>query len=385
MSLEIADRVKGMENPIRDVLAKADELRKKGKKIYPLNIGDPNKFDFKPPEKVVEAYAQAIRETYTYASSEGIPELREAIGKKEGVSADNVLITMGVSEALNFVFTCLLNPGDNILLPSPYYPQYHTISKICGGKENFYECGEEWVPEVEEFRRKINEKTKAIALINPNNPTGAVYPKKLLQELVDLAGEHEIPIISDEIYKGIEYDEETIEPAKLSKDVPVIALNGFSKIDLCTGYRIGYMAFHGECGELKDAVVGLCRFRLSMNHPLQKAVLPLFSGPQPHRKELVRKLKERRDIVFKRLNEIPGISCARPKGAFYAFPKVEGKWKNDKEFVYDLLNETGVLVVHGSGFSRTLKNKHFRFVFLPQPELLNEAIDQIEAFMKKRK
>lgn len=384
--MQVADRVNGMENPIRDVVAKADELRKKGKKIYPLNIGDPNKFDFKPPEKVVEAYAQAIRDTYAYGPSEGIPELREAIAKKEGVEAENVLITMGVSEALYFAFTCLLNPGDNVLLPSPYYPQYYTISKICGGKDNFYEMGGEWVPEASELRKKINEKTKAIAIINPNNPTGAVYPKKLVQQIVDLAGEHDIPIISDEIYVGIEFDEETVAPAKLAKDVPVIALNGFSKMDLCTGYRIGYMAFHNEgCEELKEAIVGLCRFRLSMNHPVQKAVLPLFYGPQPHRKELVKKLKERRDIVFKRFNEIPGLQCAKPRGAFYAFPKVEGAWKDDKEFVYDLLNETGVLTVHGSGFSRTLKNKHFRIVFLAQPELLNEAIDQIEEFMKKRK
>ncbi|MBI5159642.1 aminotransferase class I/II-fold pyridoxal phosphate-dependent enzyme [Candidatus Micrarchaeota archaeon] len=381
--MEIADRMKGMENPIRDVLAKADELRKKGKKIYPLNIGDPNKFDFKPPENVMQAYAQAIRSDYGYASSEGLPELREAIAKKEGVSAENVLVTAGVSEGLYFTFMSLLNQGENVLIPSPFYPQYYTISKICGGTENYYEANEEWVPEASEFRKKINAKTKAIALINPNNPTGAVYPKKLVKEIIDIAGEHKIPIISDEIYKGIEYDEETIEPAKISKDVPVIALNGFSKIDLCTGYRIGYMAFHGECGKVRDAAVGLCRFRLSMNTPLQKAVLPLFEGQQPHRKETVRKLKERRDIVFKRFNEIPGMQCAKPRGAFYAFPKVEGKWKTDKEFVYDLLEQTGVLVVHGSGFSKTLKNKHFRIVFLPQPELLNEAIDKIDEFMKK--
>jgi aspartate/methionine/tyrosine aminotransferase len=227
-------------------------------------------------------------------------------------------------------------------------------------------------------------------LINPNNPTGALYSKKIINEIIDLAGEHKIPIISDEIYDDMVFDERQYATATIAEDVPVITLNGFSKIYLVPGWRMGYTMFHhnGELDEIQDAFMRIARSRLCANSVCQRACIAALKGPQDHIKEVNKKLRKRRDFSYKRLNEIEGISTAKPEGAFYIFPKIEamlqGIWKDDKEFVLDLLHKKHVLVVHGSGFCSTYGKDHFRVVILPRLETLENAFDRLEEFMKEK-
>ncbi|MBI4399299.1 aminotransferase class I/II-fold pyridoxal phosphate-dependent enzyme [Candidatus Micrarchaeota archaeon] len=386
--VKLSSRITRLESPIRDILTRAKELEKEGKKLYPLNVGDPNKFDFDSPPHVKQAYIDAINNIPTksssYSSSEGDEELREEIAKTEKVSKDDVLITMGVSEGLMQVFASLLENSDNVLMPSPSYPPYIFLHGIFSTAYSFYETDLNWQPDLGIIRKKITEHTKAIILNNPNNPTGAVYSEKVLREIFNIAGEHKIPVISDEIYSGIEFDKKTKRACDIAKDVECVTMNGFSKVYLCTGYRIGYLAFR-NLDPLKGSVIKLCRNRLSMNHPVQKAMLAALRGPKDYINETVKKLRERRDLIYKRLSQINGLEVVKPEGAFYTFPKITGgPWKTDKEFVYDLLEETGIISVFGKGCSPVLKDKHFRLIYLAQKEVLNEAMDKLEAFMTKR-
>jgi alanine-synthesizing transaminase len=233
------------------------------------------------------------------------------------------------------------------------------------------------------MRNKINEKTKAIVLINPNNPTGALYTRKTLKKIVDLAGEYNIPVLSDETYDKILYDDfEFHSVGSLSKDVPVVIFNTLSKNYLCPGWRVGWTIFSGEnIEEYAEAVKQLARARLSISHPMQYAVKPALEGPQDHIKEMLKKLKVRRDLTYKRLNEIEGTSVVKPRGAFYAFPKLELD-VNDKDFVLDLLRKQGPLFVFGSGFGN-LKGPYMRVVFAASEEALRESYDRLEEYIKK--
>ncbi|MEF8879625.1 MAG: aminotransferase class I/II-fold pyridoxal phosphate-dependent enzyme, partial [Candidatus Thermoplasmatota archaeon] len=244
--------------------------------------------------------------------------------------------------------------------------------------------------DVDYIRKRLSNRTKGIVLINPNNPTGALYSKKVVKQIIDVAGEYNIPVISDEIYDDMVFEDKHYATASLSKDVPIITFNGFSKVYLVPGWRIGYAMFHhnGELAEVQDAFMRIARSRLCANSVCQKACVQALKGPQDHIKKVNDKLRKRRDFSYKRLNEIPGISTAKPKGAFYIFPKIEameeGGWKDDKEFVLDLLHEEKVLVVQGSGFCPIYGKNHFRAVILPELETLEEAFDKLENFMKKR-
>jgi len=398
MRSRVASRAAVVEYAIRDVVVYAHELEKKGQEIMYLNIGDPLKFDFDTPEHIKEALHQAVSEGRNwYGPSEGLPELREAVCEKEkrfnGVDIDpeDVVITTGVSEGINFLFGALLEPGDEVLVPGPTYPPYISYAKFFGAEPVPYRMVEEksWTPDIDDIRAKLTERTKLIVLINPNNPCGAVYGPRIVKEILDLAGEHEVPVASDEIYDRIVFEGNFRSAASLTSDVPVIGLNGFSKVYLMTGWRLGYIYFKDQedaLADLRKAIVKLARVRLCTNTPVQVAAVEALRGPQDHVREMVDKLKRRRDIAYKRLNEIRGISTAKPEGAFYIFPKVDGVgsiWKTDKDFVLQLLRETGVLVVHGSGFCERYGPGHFRAVFLPPPDVLEEALNKIEHFMEK--
>jgi len=398
MVIQVSKRAGGVEYAIRDVILKANEVEKKGKKILSLNIGDPGKYDFDTPYHIKESLKKAIDEGHNYyASSEGVKELREAIAEKEkrvnGVDIDaaNVLTTTGISEGILFLTAAFLNPGDEILLPGPCYPPYIAYSKFFDGKPVTYRTIEskDWAPDVEDLEKKISKRTRVLVVINPNNPCGAVYSKSDLTKILDVAASHDLPVVVDEIYDGIVYDGAFQSTAALAKDVPIIGLNGFSKTYLMTGWRLGYMYMRDPKGKLAsvwDGIQRLSRIRLCANTPEQWAAVNALRGPQDHISETVNKLRKRRDLSYKRLNEIPGISSAKPGGAFYIFPKIEAikKWRSDAEFTTELLNETGVLVVNGSGFDPTYGKDHFRIVFLPQENVLNEAYDKIEEFMKRR-
>lgn len=388
MAVQLADRVDSIKYEIRDIVARARKVAATGKKIHWLNIGDPNQFGFKPPENITNAIIDALHDPKysAYCPSEGDPELREAIAKIEGISSEYVTIHSGLSEGIDFLFQALVNPGENVLLPSPSYPLYNTKLHVTGGTDNYYLSDENFIPDTDDLRRKINGKTKAIAVINPNNPTGAVYPRAVLQEIANIAGEHKLPIIADEIYDKMTIDEDhSINLRTLTGELPLISGNGLSKNFIYPGSRVGYLALHGEGMDgLRDALVKLCNQRLSVNWEMQRGALAAFTMPMSHVAKMREELRVRRDILYKEINEIPGIRCAKPCAAFYSFPKVEtSKFKDDREFVYKLLEETGVLVVPGSGFSPILPGKYFRLVFLASPEELHEAIGKIAEFMRR--
>jgi len=399
-AVSVTRRVREVEYAIRDVIPYAMEVAKTGKKIFYLNVGDPVAFDFDTPEYIKRALTKAVQEgANAYAPSEGIPELRQAISQKEKrvngieVSPDDVVISSGISEGIQMVLAALIDAGDEVLLPGPTYPPYIAYARFFGGKPVMYQTIENdgWQPDLDDLRSKVSKKTRAIVVINPNNPSGALYEEKVVKEIVDLAGECDIPVLSDEIYDQITYGNKLVSTAALADDVPVIGLNGFSKVYLMTGWRLGYLYFHDEKGRLEDFKRGIekeTRIRLCANTPVQKAGVAALNGPQDHIKETVRRLKERRDYAWKRLNEIEGISCTKPEGAFYVFPRIHdigSRWKNDMEFVLSLLRETGVLFVHGSGFDPTYGSGHVRGVILPPIETLKQALDELEKFMKKRK
>jgi len=400
--IKVTARAKNVEYAIRDVIAYTEQLVKEGRKIYYLNIGDPPAFDFHTPLHIKQALCRAVEEDDNhYSASEGIPELRQAIVEKEkrvnglNLSPDNVLVTEGVSEGIQMVLATLVERGDEILFPGPTYPPYISYTKFFKGTPVAYRTIEEerWQPDVDDLRSKITKKTRAIVITNPNNPTGAVYGKKIVKQMLDLAAEHNLPVVSDEIYDQLAYpDGDFTSTAYLaSDDIPVIGLNGLSKAYCMTGWRLGYIYFkanNGELDEVKHSILQECRIRLCANTPVQKAGAAALNGPQDHLKGYVEQLKLRRDYAWKRLNEIEGISCTKPEGAFYIFPKIHEvgtRWKNDLEFVVKLLRETGVLVVHGSGFDPVYGAGHVRAVYLPNIKTLEEAFSALERFMKKKK
>jgi len=385
-----------IEYAIRDVVLPARELEKKGIRVIRLNIGDPGKYDFQPPEHMRNAYCRAIQEGHNYyGPSEGIPEMREAVVKREKwkngveIGPEDVRVTAAVTEALQLIFGGILDPGNNILVPSPSYPPYTGLVKFYGAEPREYLTEEEngWQPDLDDMRKLIDNRTKAIAIINPNNPTGALYEKKTVKEILDLAGEYDLPVISDEIYDLMTYEGKHVSPGSLTRDVPVIVMNGLSKVYFATGWRLGYFYYvdpEDKLTEIRETIDKLARIRICPNTPAQFAAIAGLTGPMDYLKEYMKKLRKRRDYVQGRLEEIPGISAVKPRGAFYIFPRIEErKWKNDFDFVMDVLHEAHVLFVHGSGFGRA-GAWHFRIVFLPPMEILEEAMDNFEAFMRKR-
>ena len=391
--MKVTKKVAGVEYAIRDIVVAAKKLEQKGKKIEYLNIGDPVKYGFQPPDNVKEALINAVRngENY-YSESEGLPELRTAIAEKEhakglSVSGDDILVTNGISEGLDMVISSIVEEGDEVLLPGPYYPPYASYVRLRGGiPVEFTVDLNNSTPDIDDIRSKITSKTVAICLISPNNPTGAVFNEKSLKELVDLANEHNLYILCDEIYDQIVYDEKFVGIGKVAGDSPVIILNGFSKVHLMSGWRIGYLAFNQspQLNEIRENLPKLARVRIASNLPVQKAALESLRGPQEYIAEFVSELKKRRDLVVKRLNSIPGLSCSNPKGAFYAFPKIEtNRYSSDEEFVLKLLETKGVLTVYGSGFGTKYGSGYFRMVFLPSLQTLDSALNKIEDFMSQ--
>ncbi len=389
----MSKKVAGVEYAIRDIVLTARKVQEKGMRVDYLNIGDPVQFGFQPPNNVRQALIDAINrgENY-YSSSEGLPELRHEIAKKESskglsVSADEILVTNGVSEGLDMVISSIVEEGDEVLLPGPYYPPYASYVRLHGGiPVEFAVDLNNSTPDIEDIRSKITPKTVAICLISPNNPTGVVFNEKSLKELVDTANQHNLYIICDEIYDQIVFDEKFVGIGRLAGDSPVIILNGFSKSHLMSGWRIGYIAFNQspKLQPIQENLPKLARVRIATSLPIQHAALESLRGPQDYVRDFVSEIKKRRNLVVKRLDKMPGISCPNPKGAFYAFPKIEdNRHGSDKEFVTKLLESKGVLTVHGSGFGRQYGSGHFRLVYLPSLEVLDSAMNKIEDFVSQ--
>jgi len=392
-NLKISKKVAGVEYAIRDIVLAARKVEQTGMKVDYLNIGDPVQFGFQPPDNVKEAMINAIRkgENY-YSASEGLKELRVEIAKKENakglsISSDDILITNGVSEGLDMVISSIVEEGDEVLLPGPYYPPYASYVRLHGGiPVEFAVDLDNSTPDIEDIKSKITSKTIAICLISPNNPTGVVFNESSLKKLVELANQHNLYIICDEIYDQIIFDQKFVGIGKVAGDSPVIVLNGFSKVHLMSGWRIGYIAFNqsSKLDALRENLPKLARVRIATNLPVQHAALESLRGPQGYIAEFVSEIKKRRDLVVKRLNSMPGLSCPNPKGAFYAFPKIEdNRFGTDKEFVQKLLESKGVLTVHGSGFGEKYGSGHFRLVYLPSLEILDSAMNKIEEFVSQ--
>jgi len=390
-TLKISKKVAGVEYAIRDIVLAARKVQQKGMQVDYLNIGDPVQFGFQPPANVKQAMIDAInRGENFYSSSEGLLELREGIAKKENakglsIDADNILVTNGVSEGLDMVISSIVEDGDEVLLPGPYYPPYASYVRLHGGiPVEFAVDLNNSTPDIDDIKSKITSKTVAICLISPNNPTGVVFNEKSLKELVDVANQNNLYIICDEIYDQIIFDEKFVGIGKVAGDSPVIVLNGFSKVHLMSGWRIGYIAFNQspQLEALRENLPKLARVRIATSLPVQHAALESLRGPQDYISNFVSEIKKRRDLVVKRLNEMPGLSCPTPKGAFYAFPKIEdNRFGTDKEFVTKLLESKGVLTVHGSGFGEKYGSGHFRLVYLPSLEVLDSAMNKIEEFV----
>ncbi|MDB4857066.1 aminotransferase class I/II-fold pyridoxal phosphate-dependent enzyme [Nitrosopumilus sp.] len=391
--MKVSKKVMGVEYAIRDIVLAARKVEQSGIKVDYLNIGDPVQFGFQPPDNVKQALINSINkgENY-YSTSEGLLELREEIAKKENakglsISADDVLITNGVSEGLDMVISSIVEEGDEVLLPGPYYPPYASYVRLHGGiPVEFSVDLNNSTPDIDDIKSKITSKTVAICLISPNNPTGVVFNENALKKLVDIANEHNIYIICDEIYDQIIFDDKFVGIGKVAGDSPVIILNGFSKVHLMSGWRIGYIAFNRspQLEELREHLPKLARVRIATSLPVQYAALESLRGSQNYINDFVSEMKKHRDLVVRRLNEMPGLSCSNPKGAFYAFPKIEdNRFGNDKEFVTKLLESKGVLTVHGSGFGEQYGTGHFRLVYLPSLEILDSAMNKIEEFVSQ--
>ena len=392
-TLKVSKKVVGVEYAIRDIVLAARKVEQSGMQVDYLNIGDPVQFGFQPPENVKQALINSIdRGENYYSTSEGLLELREEIAKKENakglsITADDILITNGVSEGLDMVISSIVEEGDEVLLPGPYYPPYASYVRLHGGiPVEFSVDLNNSTPDIDDIKSKITSKTVAICLISPNNPTGVVFNENSLKELVDVANQHNLYIICDEIYDQIIFDDKFVGIGKVAGDSPVIILNGFSKVHLMSGWRIGYIAFNQspQLESLREHLPKLARVRIATNLTIQHAALESLRGSQNYIGDFVSEIKKHRDLVVKRLNEMPGLSCPNPKGAFYAFPKIEdNRFGTDKEFVTKLLESKGVLTVHGSGFGELYGSGHFRLVYLPSLEILDSAMNKIEEFVSQ--
>jgi alanine-synthesizing transaminase len=389
-----ASRLENVRYAIRDLACFADEVIKQGKKVLPLNVGDPLNFDFQTPGHIIEAVYQAMRDGKNgYAPSSGIPEALEAIrveAARKGISSvQDVFVTSGVSETVDLCLTALVNPGEDILTPSPDYPLYSAVLCKLGIRLNAYDLNEEdgWQPELADIERKITPRTRGVVLINPNNPTGSLCTLKMLEQIADLARRHNLIVFSDEIYdKLILEDTPHIAFASVAPDVPCVTFGGMSKNYLVPGWRVGWGIVSGEAPGVKtyvDGVNRLLRARLCANHPEQYAIRPALEGPQDHLVEVKRKLRSRRDLTQKWCEATPRVSCVAPRGAFYAFPRIDIP-ESDEVFVKELIRQNQVMVVHGSGFGQKSGTQHFRIVFLPNEETLTKAYAGIAEFIRER-
>jgi alanine-synthesizing transaminase len=387
-----AARLEHVRYAIRDLAVLADDLTRQGKQILPLNIGDPVIFDFDTPAHLIEAAAKAMRDGYNgYAPSLGVKPALEAIrSEAEGKGIRNiqtVFVTEGVSEAVDIVLTALLEPHESVLTPLPDYPLYDAVLAKLSAQPNSYSLDEnnDWQPDVEHLESKITRSTRGLVVINPNNPTGAVYSRATLEKIVEVARRHNLVIFSDEIYAKLILDGEPhVSIASLAPDVPVVTFGGLSKEYLAPGWRVAWGVVSGDPAVVKPYVEGihkLLRARLSANHPLQYAIPAALRGPQDHLKETVNKLRVRRDLVMAWSERTRRVSCVSPRGAFYAFPRLDIP-ETDDDFVRGLLAEGQVLVVNGGGFGQAPGTRHIRIVFLPPDSVLGPALDKISLFIE---
>ncbi|GAA1722092.1 pyridoxal phosphate-dependent aminotransferase [Brachybacterium phenoliresistens] len=379
------------------VPAEAARMEAEGHKIIKLNIGNPAPFGFEAPDEILVDMIRQLPTAQGYSESKGIPAARRAVAQyyqtrgMPGMELDDVYLGNGVSELIQMVCQALVDNGDEVLVPMPDYPLWTASVSLAGGRAVHYRCDEEnhWWPDITDIADKVTERTKAIVVINPNNPTGAVYPESVLQQIIEVARKHDLLILSDEIYDKITYDGVTHTPiGSLAHDLLTITFNGLSKAYRVAGFRAGWMALYGPKDHAASFIEGLdvlSNMRLCPNVPAQHVVATALGGYQSITDLLLPggRLLEQRDAAYEGLSAIPGVSVEKAEGALYMFPRLDREMyrvENDEQFAYDLLRSKKLLVTQGTGFNYPDPD-HFRLVTLPSVEVLQDAIDRIADFL----
>jgi alanine-synthesizing transaminase len=392
-AIPVARRISGFNYAIRNIVAEARKVEAAGRKVRYLNIGDPITFGFKTPPHMIEAVERAMRDGHNgYAPSVGLLAAREAVAgelTRRGmpVTADRVVITSGTSEGIELTLTALAEAGDEVLIPSPTYPLYTAVLAKIGAKAVFYrkDPGNRWLPDVREIERLITPATRALVVIDPNNPTGATYPEDIRRGLIEIADKHNLPLLADEVYGDLAYDGPVAPMASLYPDAPIISFSSLSKAYLAPGWRAGWMAV-GRTARLDDLLGGVKKLadgRLCSTGPMEYAIPAALNGDRSHEAGFRAALRERADLTASRLNAIEGIHTVAPTAAFYAMPKVSlPPGVTDEDYVLGLLRETGVLCVYGSGFNTRPEDGFFRVVFLADPRELSEIYDLLGDFTR---
>ncbi len=400
MNIKQSEKLRHVCYEIRGpALQQAKRLEEEGHRILKLNIGNPGAFGFEAPEEILRDVIINLPESQGYSDSKGLFSARKAVMQEtqrlgvRGVGINDIYLGNGVSELIVMAMQALLNNGDEVLVPAPDYPLWTAAVTLAGGKAVHYLCDEQadWYPDIDDIKSKITRNTKAIVVINPNNPTGAVYSEELLKQIVEVARQHNLIIYADEIYDKILYDDAVHTPlARLSEDILTISFNGLSKNYRLAGFRSGWMVLSGNKSRATDYIEGLeilSNMRLCANVPAQMAVQTALGGYQSINELIIPggRLRDQRDVAWEMLTAIPGVSCVKPKGAIYLFPKLDPAKYNitsDDKFVLDFLLQEKVLLVKGSGFNVSDMN-HFRIVFLPRADTLADAMQRLERFLSQ--
>ena len=374
-AIPVAPRISGFAYAIRNIVAEARKVEASGRKVRYLNIGDPIAFGFRTPPHMIEAVERAMRDGHNgYAPSVGILTAREAVTREcvqrgMAMTPDRVVITSGTSEGIELALTALAGPGDEVLIPVPTYPLYTAVLAKIGARAVFYrtDAARGWQPDIDHVRSLITPATRALVVIDPNNPTGATYSAEARRALVDVADRHNFPLLADEVYADLAFDGPISALAALNPDAPVITFSSLSKAYLAPGWRSGWLAV-AETGRLDDVLAGIKKLadgRLCSTGPMEYALAAALTGDRSHQQVFRSALRERAAITYSRFNAIDGITCVAPTAAFYAMPKVElPPGKTDEDYVLGLLRATGVLCVYGSGFATEPQDGFFRVVFL---------------------
>jgi alanine-synthesizing transaminase len=390
-TVRTAQRVDRFTYAIRNIVAEARNVEASGRRVRYLNIGDPNQFGFRTPPHLIEAVARAMRDGHNgYTPSPGIAAAREAVAADfttRGVetSPDRVLITSGTSEGIELALTAIVDEGEEVLVPSPTYPLYTAVLAKIGATPVYYRTdhASEWLPDLDHVRRVITPRTRALVVIDPNNPTGAIYPDATRRALIEIAGHHGLVILADEVYGDLAYDGSVPPMAILNPEAAIISYSSLSKAYLAPGWRAGWMAV-GRSPRLDPALAAIKKLadgRLCSPGPMQYAVTAALAGDRSHQAGFRQALRERAALTTERLNRMPGMSCVAPKGAFYAMPKMTlPPGKTDRDYVLGLLRDTGILVVYGSGFGTDPADGFFRVVFLAATAELDTIYDEMAAY-----
>jgi len=389
--IRVSPRVQGFSYAIRNIVVEAKKVEAAGRRVRYLNIGDPIAFGFRTPPHLIDAVERAMRDGHNgYTPSAGIESARvavadEYVSRGMPVSPDRVVLTSGTSEGIELALGALADTGDEVLLPTPTYPLYTAVLAKLGARPVFYRTDPDraWQPDLDDLKRLISSATRAIVLIDPNNPTGAVYPDATRRAIIELADRAGVPIIADEVYGDLCFDGPAALLGSLAPDAPIISFSSLSKAYVAPGWRGGWLAV-GRSDRLNDALAAIKKLadgRLCSTGPMQYAIEAALTSDRTHQREFVRALRLRADITTERLNRIEGIRCVAPRAAFYVMPQVRlPPGTTDEDFVLGLLRSTGILCVYGSGFGSPATEGFFRIVYLAAPDELGAIYDDLAAF-----